>query len=56
MKEKIESLRREFAENYPWVSIERRAIEQFLRESRNHSVHCLYDFVLSQGLEDEVEI
>lgn len=56
MKEKIESLQREFRENYPWVSIDKRVVELFVRKFNLCNVHFLYDFVMSQGLEDEVEI
>lgn len=56
MKEKIESLYAEFKESYPYVSIDKRVVEQFVRKFNLCNVHFLYDFVMSQGLEDEVEI
>ena len=56
MKRKIESLYAEFTETYPYVSIERKVVEQFVKNYNNHSVHHLYDFILSQGLEDDIEI
>ena len=56
MKEKIDLLYAEFRESYPYVSIDRRVVELFIRRFNTCNVHLLYDFVLSQGLEDEVEI
>lgn len=56
MKEKIDSLYAEFKESYPYVSIDRQVVELFVRKFNLCNVHFLYDFVMSQGLEDEVEI
>ena len=56
MKKSIELLSTEFRESYPFVSASRDVIERFVREYKSHSVHLLYDYIMSQGLEDEVEI
>ena len=56
MKEKINALHAEFTSTYPHVSVSRQAVEQFLKTFKNHSVHLLYDYILSQGLEDDIEI
>ena len=56
MNETINSLYAEFTESYPYVSIDKRVVEQFVRKFNRCNVHFLYDFVMSQGLEDEVEI
>ena len=56
MNETINSLYAEFTESYPYVSIDKRVVELFVRKFNLCNVHFLYDFVMSQGLEDEVEI
>lgn len=56
MKKSIESLYGELRERYPYVSVDKKVVEQFVRNYKSHSVHLLYDYILSQGLEDDVEI
>lgn len=53
----FEELKKQFNETYSYVSVDDSVIKSFLKSHKKiASVHLLYDYVLSQGLEDEVEL
>ena len=56
MRTKIETLYGEFLAKYPFVTIDRSVVARFHKEYNSTNVDMLFDFVLAQGLEDDIEI
>lgn len=53
----FEELKKQFNETYSYVSVDDSVIKSFLKSNKKiASVDFLYDYILSQGLEDEVEL
>ncbi|QIG64522.1 hypothetical protein DAC23_248 [Bacteroides phage DAC23] len=53
----FEELKKQFNETYSYVSVDDSVIKSFLKSNKKiASVDLLYDYILSQGLEDEVEL
>ena len=46
----------DFRSKYPFVGISESIVKEYLRRCENHSVDGLYDYVISQSLQDEVEL
>lgn len=52
----IDQLYEEFVSTYGYVSISKEIVEDFCDKFRSDNVYLLYDYVLSQGLEEDIEI
>lgn len=51
-----QELIKDFRSKYPFVGISECAVGEYMRLFSNHSVDGLYDYVMSQSLQDEVEL
>ena len=52
------TLYEEFLEQYPFVSISRRDVDEYYRNMHGKQVRVdlLLDYILSQGLEEDIEL
>ena len=56
MKTKLEALYGDFTTKYPFITIDRSTVAQFYKEYNSTNVDMLFDYVLAQGLDDDIEI
>ena len=59
MEARINALYEEFREVYPFVSVSRQVVSEFVKSSKTvmkHDVHYLFDYIMANDLAEEVEI
>ncbi len=56
MKDVMNAIYKDFRETYPFVSIGKEVVEAFYVRFKSTRVDLLLDYIISQGLEEDMEL